>query len=272
MTDFKQRFIGFCPICEGDFKLQDNRLVHHGYRRPGHGYIVGDCLSVHKAPYELSDEVCRLYKMYCTNALESNREHLARLQSGQVKQFQVPDYSKGYLRHPEMMEITVVHRAFHQAWESEIHLTESHIKGLLLEINRMDRYIADWALKPIRTFEEEMEAKRAVVQKNKAEREAKRQIKREKAAALKAKYAAWEEEKAQLMAKFKARFLELAAIEPFDPNTVGLEARQAYGEMQKAASKKGYLYFYARDLQIDQAFIRLRLATVRDDGWVQYAY
>lgn len=270
--DIKQRFIGFCPICEGDYKLHENRLVHHGYRRPGVGYIIGDCLSVHKAPYELSDEVCRLYRMYCTNALESNREYLARLQSGQVKTLQVPDRSKGYSMHPEMMEITVIHLKFHQAWESEVYQTESHIKGLLLEIARMDRFIDGWTLKPVRTFEEEMEAKRAVVQKNKAERQAKRQVKLDKAAALKAKYAAWEEEKASLMASFRAKFLALAAIEPFNANTVGLQAGEVYRAMQKAAGRKGYLHFYARDLEIDEALIRLGLAERRTDGWVQYSY
>jgi hypothetical protein len=49
------RYIGRCGVCEGDYKLLSGRLVHHGYRRPGHGYIVGDCFGVARLPYPATD-------------------------------------------------------------------------------------------------------------------------------------------------------------------------------------------------------------------------
>jgi len=259
MTTLKTRFIGFCPICEGDFKLLNQRLVHHGYRRPGWGYIVGDCPSVHELPYELSNEVCKKYQEDCRNALQNTRTYLVRLQAGEVKTLQVPDYSKGYNRDPDMMEITVVYLAFHQAWEGAIYVTTHRIQKLESEIERMQSWIDTWTLKPVRTFEEGVAAKRAAVSVRKAEAEAKRAVKRAKEAALKAKYAAWEEEKKTLMAKYKGAFLELS--EKPTANIVLLEARRLYAEMRKAQGKKGYLHFYYRELEItDQVWVDLGLA------------
>jgi hypothetical protein len=204
--EMKTRFLGFCPICEGDFKLHGDKLVHHGFTRPGVGYIIGDCLSVHELPYELSDETCRKYKAGCENALKGAQKYLARLKAGEVKTIKVPDYSKGYSRFPAMVEITIVHLAFEQAWESEVHQTEYRIRGLEREITRMVKYIEAWVLKPVRTLEEEMAAKRAGVAERKAERDAKRAVKFAKQAALKAKQADREAEKVQLMTKYKEAF------------------------------------------------------------------
>lgn len=45
---------GTCPCCFRNVKLNDGRIVLHGYHRPGHGYIVGSCFGVGYEPYEVS--------------------------------------------------------------------------------------------------------------------------------------------------------------------------------------------------------------------------
>jgi hypothetical protein len=60
-ADTSTRYIGLCAVCEGRVKVQSNRLVHHGYRRPGVGYIIGDCFGVGREPHELSDTCARVY-------------------------------------------------------------------------------------------------------------------------------------------------------------------------------------------------------------------
>jgi hypothetical protein len=54
---------GTCPVCFGDYVVTnrlDSRqfsryaMVHHGYERPGIGYIVGDCHGVNFEPIEVS--------------------------------------------------------------------------------------------------------------------------------------------------------------------------------------------------------------------------
>lgn len=54
MPETSTRFVGWCPICEHDVKVRGGALVHHGYRRPGVGYIIGDCYGAQKLPYEVS--------------------------------------------------------------------------------------------------------------------------------------------------------------------------------------------------------------------------
>jgi hypothetical protein len=45
-----------CQICEGRQCMnQAGRMVHHGYQRPGHGYIVGDCFGVSRLPFPAYD-------------------------------------------------------------------------------------------------------------------------------------------------------------------------------------------------------------------------
>ena len=48
---------GECQICQRR-QLLDSRgnLVLHGYQRPGHGYIVGDCFGVGHPPWEVSSD------------------------------------------------------------------------------------------------------------------------------------------------------------------------------------------------------------------------
>lgn len=68
---------GTCGACFGNFKLtkaakhgKDRSLpgmVLHGYQRPGHGYINGNCMGQDWPPFELSKE--------CTEATLENREN-----------------------------------------------------------------------------------------------------------------------------------------------------------------------------------------------------
>lgn len=55
------RYIGFCPVCARRIKVRDDKLVHHGYQRPGYGYIVGDCFAVGMTPHELSPDTAQKY-------------------------------------------------------------------------------------------------------------------------------------------------------------------------------------------------------------------
>jgi hypothetical protein len=44
-----------CQICERKQSLVQGTLGHHGYTRPGYGYIQGDCFGVGYAPYPAVD-------------------------------------------------------------------------------------------------------------------------------------------------------------------------------------------------------------------------
>lgn len=44
-----------CQVCERQQATHEGRMMHHGYRRPGWGSIVGDCFGVGHAPFPATD-------------------------------------------------------------------------------------------------------------------------------------------------------------------------------------------------------------------------
>ena len=73
------RHIGFCPCCAKDFKVRSNNLVHHGYERPGCGYIVGDCMGALETPHELSTELAKRYRSLIVTAMKRTLQSVVRL-------------------------------------------------------------------------------------------------------------------------------------------------------------------------------------------------
>jgi len=81
MKDLSTRYLGWCPVCERDIKVRDNALVHHGYQRPGHGYIVGDCFGVGYEPYEVSSRCCKEYLKLVLDRVKTYSSNLRVLES-----------------------------------------------------------------------------------------------------------------------------------------------------------------------------------------------
>lgn len=54
MRKTTEDFIGTCQACFGEFKVNEksSRVVLHGYRRPGYGSIVGNCVGHDHAAFE----------------------------------------------------------------------------------------------------------------------------------------------------------------------------------------------------------------------------
>jgi hypothetical protein len=45
-----------CPCCFRAFAVQSNRMVHHGYQRPGYGQQTNSCVGIRYKPLERSNE------------------------------------------------------------------------------------------------------------------------------------------------------------------------------------------------------------------------
>ena len=53
-----------CQVCEGQqARNADGTMVHHGYQRPGHGFIVGDCCGVNHQPFPATDALEKWLKV-----------------------------------------------------------------------------------------------------------------------------------------------------------------------------------------------------------------
>jgi hypothetical protein len=96
MADLVARYVGSCQICEGNFKLTPHEtLVHHGYKRPGIGNIVGDCPGVDYPPYEKSCDYLKSWTKGIEAELRATRAFLGKLERGEVHQLYVErEYGK----------------------------------------------------------------------------------------------------------------------------------------------------------------------------------
>lgn len=169
-------------------------MVHHGYKRPGWGHIVGDCMGVHEMPYEQSCDVCKRY-LAAIQVQKANLEsYKVSLVAGNVVEVTFNSY--GGL-------VTVTKDSVQCEWEwrhaleRKIRDVDLNIEGLRDEITRMDKRVSSWKLAPIKNFEERLEGleaakaeRQSVMAAKRAERQAAAQAKAERKAALEARRAA----------------------------------------------------------------------------------
>lgn len=155
------RYVGRCPICEGDFKLTTDaihgnfgdgqKMVHHGYQRPGDGSgIIGDCYAVGRPAYEESCDVTREYRDVISRQRANLIDLVRRLESGEVTEIMERSWRRG--------EAPTIHRIGDAVWPRElagkIRETQGMICSLDLELERLTGLINAWVAKPLRTIEE----------------------------------------------------------------------------------------------------------------------
>lgn len=214
------RTLGHCQCCEGEFKLHKGRMVHHGYQRPGHGQIVGDCPAVDVLPYETSCAWLRdTYLPKLRLRLSVVEEGIATLP--ERTSLWAPDPETRYsIGAPRMIELRLGVTA-PWLWDQEMkrrnHDLANERDALTAAIPRVEKRIADWTPRPVREVTEaQLTAERKAARDAanapaKAERAAKKAAREKHAAELKAKRDEREKSRQGLMADFKARFLALLA-------------------------------------------------------------
>lgn len=169
MAETSTRYIGTCAACERRIKVQDNLLVHHGYRRPGHGSIVGDCYGVHKPPHELSPEVAEGWKALAEDTRQQLQSQLKALpESESIRP------SRGF---DASILIKRGDPGFQKALDQRAEELKQGISHWVGEILRMERLLEHWSPMPLLTREEEKAQKRlsqAIRDKVKADKKAKK--------------------------------------------------------------------------------------------------
>ena len=249
----KTRFLGTCPICEGQFKLIPgaNTMVHHGYQRPGDGMIHGDCYAVGELAYELSCEVTKKYRGLVELSLAKEEAHLARLKSGTVTCLTRPEKYKSL----KLVDVCIIELEFPRLFDSKIRESEYKIRTIKGEIERLTRLITNWTLKPVKSFEEAAREEQAVRDTRKAEKDAIKARKQAEKDARKAKADALQAKRQAVIDDFKAQFLALAE-KPLTPE-IKTEARA----VARKISLKKNSFMCPRDMGIDDTLVALELAT-----------
>lgn len=273
-NDTVTRYVGHCQICEGEFKLTADThvMVHHGYKRPGHGFIVGDCMAVHEPAYEQSCEVLKAYTKGIKAGLENLRTHLAKLIAGEVKMIprQTWPDGRGFNARPVWVDTHEGEPEFARAYESDKYKTEADIRHYEREVARCEARIAAWKLLPVRTVEEQAREEQAVRDAAKAVRDAAKAKRQDEARARQEKADALKAKRDAILADFRAGFEKLAAGE------ITPEAKSAAFKLaEKVALKKHSSWLWCRDLKCDEALIKLGLAEVTkvgDHNYTRYIY
>ena len=261
------RHIGNCQICEADQKVRNGLMVHHGYERPGDGYIVGDCYGVYKAPYEVSCEDIKAWKLELAGMLEGAKVYLARLQNNEVTTFHEEEYTNGYGK-PKVRVTYKVETTEKYKWaellRSRVWGAESKVRSLETLVARCEKRIAEWTAQPVRTIEEEQAKERAAKAERDALVAAKRAAKQAKVDATKAKQADLEARRQAIKDDFSAQFKALAAT----PEST--ERMNAACALAVKMTKKKYSFFWVRELNIDDTIIQLGLASRPDPAHPLY--
>ncbi len=260
--------LGNCQICERDQKLHKGLMVHHGYQRPGHGMIEGDCYGVGLLPYEVTCKDIQAWVERCIEQLAGYRGNLCKLQDRAYPTLdrQERDYSSP-LRNATK---TVTYRReggdadesrrYEQVRLSAIHTVEMYIRMTETTITRCERRIAAWAPAAVRVVD--------LVAERKAKDDAakaKIQAKKDARAALLAAQAARREEAAAKEAARKALETELAArftaLADKGAPVGDLEVTAAWAEVRAAG-------IFPTSLRVDDALVKLGLA--RKEGMFVY--
>jgi len=96
--DNAKKTSGTCQACFRLIALKGERMVHHGYERPGHGYIVGDCWGVGAKPYELDVSVTKTWLAEVSGGiLPRLRAREEEVKTCTVLERMVTDYVRGYV-------------------------------------------------------------------------------------------------------------------------------------------------------------------------------
>lgn len=142
-----------CQVCEGNYRLRGERVVLHGYARPGDGHAHGRCPGVGESPYELSCEAVERHGAAVRAGIPSTEQRLADLREpgkvtylerlrvrGSDRRVEVRQYALGV---SEPLDWDAALRAVSCDVESRLAWARS-------EVARCERRVAAWQLRPVR--------------------------------------------------------------------------------------------------------------------------
>lgn len=133
---------GTCPCCFTRYKIRNNKMVVHGYSRPGWGEIEGRCFGAGHPPFEVSAEGSVALKEVFNSQIPVKEARLRDIRSGTLTELWVAptssfSRSKGYMLNPGDM-----------GWERRVGeeelRVEHEIKTLRDNVSSLKKAISEW--------------------------------------------------------------------------------------------------------------------------------
>lgn len=117
-----------CPCCIRKIAIdKDDKIVHHGYTRPGWGSIQGDCLGVGLKPLEVSNEGLKhLLKRYKEDVTHFEKSLQNKSLINEVTVYDHTGRSKTFLRGEKRFDIAL--KQYIQRLDSDLKWTKQKIE------------------------------------------------------------------------------------------------------------------------------------------------
>lgn len=143
-----------CPVCFGQFKLTAKTkhgrdksmpgMVLHGYKRPGTGYIDGNCYGQDWPPFELSSEGTEAYLTALKPHELRTQDYLEKLTSGQVTTLgNRHDVRKPYVK-DEMIPLE-----WNRRLQNQVEETKGRLRMIQSDIQRLEKAVSEWKPEPL---------------------------------------------------------------------------------------------------------------------------
>jgi len=135
---------GECQICQRRHILDSRgNLVLHGYQRPGHGYIVGDCFGVGHPPWEVSSDALATW----IERLKARSAQLAQ-EATRTAKLTTIDVNRGSERNPRIVTLTKGGPSGYDNYGS--FSFESEIEKRVRDLKQQAKWLADDAKRETR--------------------------------------------------------------------------------------------------------------------------
>ncbi len=149
-----------CQICEGGFtankQVEGKRILsHHGFQRPGDGWLHGACYGAKGKPYEDSNDLIAPYIEMVQNYKSNRINFITGYKSNPPESITIPSLSRNtepkvYPR-PEGFEPAAAHygnryNSYEGAFDSTIREAEYAVVKADREIARMQKRLTDWVV------------------------------------------------------------------------------------------------------------------------------
>ena len=135
---------GECQICQRRHILDSRgNLVLHGYQRPGHGYIVGDCFGVGYPPWEVSsDRLAEWIELLKKRSKQANEDAVKASKLTNIT------INRGSDRNPRMVTLTKGEAGFEAEIEKRVRNLKQQAQWMADDAKRETQRLKTW--KPAR--------------------------------------------------------------------------------------------------------------------------
>jgi len=156
-----EKLVGECQICQRTHKLRGKLLVLHGYQRPGHGYITGECPGVGFEPYELSCARCVSFLDWLLKKVETtNARHDSLIQgTASIRVYFDKRYPSNLRLEPtriadQAREIEPQDEEYENLRRQAEHATARKLDRMVLDVGYYTARVENWKPRPLRTVVE----------------------------------------------------------------------------------------------------------------------